>query len=317
MPLEIDMLSVKDADAIVIRTTQDDREHVVLIDAGDACDADTIISHLDKYTERHTHIDALIITHPHNDHIGGLPKLLETLKVCKVYVNDPSLYKQRIMSVKALVALETEERANKSICFLDNVIAQIDNDRIPRYEALAGQTLKLLDGATLSIIGPTPTLFERLAQAMKSHDGLRFKSDDCEELEENVDRSPFNNSSVISLLTYDNKKLLFTADAGPVALDSAVEFAEGEIDGIDWVQIPHHGSRRNINCEHIHRFKPTWALVSAIGDDDHPHPAVVRSFKAAGVKVYGTNKSGSLCHSFNALRRDGWSSSTELNDSGE
>ncbi len=55
------------------------------------------------------------------------------------------------------------------------------------------------------------------------------------------------------------------------------------------MQIPHHGSRRNIATKLIEHFRPTTAFVSADGSDKHPNAAVVHTFKNVGTEVFSTH----------------------------
>ena len=59
------------------------------------------------------------------------------------------------------------------------------------------------------------------------------------------------------------------------------------------MQIPHHGSRRNVNEELIGYFHPGSACVSAVGNNNHPRKKVVNAFKDAGTRVYSTHYQGS------------------------
>lgn len=302
MPLEIDMLSVKDADAIVIRTTDGTGEHVILIDAGNNCDAHTIVNQLSQFTSRKNKVDLLISTHPHNDHIGGLPEILDRLCVDEVFIHEPDSYRATIESNKAYFHSERLYEAQKSLACLTDVIAKIDSEKIPRSQPFAGLTDKvtMLDGAELTILGPTEPFYEQQVQAMKSLDSVHESTSDCAILDAEDDQSPFNNSSVICLLTHGGLKYLFTADAGPAALEGAKKYARGSMANVHWMQIPHHGSKYNITCELIEYFASDIAYVSAAGShDNRPNAAVVRSFKDfrgkdCGSKVYGTNKSENL-----------------------
>ena len=58
--------------------------------------------------------------------------------------------------------------------------------------------------------------------------------------------TPRNNSSMITLLRVDGRRMLFTADAGMPALERAWDTAEemGIADVPTFSQVPHHGSRR-------------------------------------------------------------------------
>jgi hypothetical protein len=55
------------------------------------------------------------------------------------------------------------------------------------------------------------------------------------------------------------------------------------------MQIPHHGSRRNINEKVINYFKPRLAYVSAAGNNKHPRKKVVNAFKNEGTHVFSTH----------------------------
>ena len=98
---------------------------------------------------------------------------------------------------------------------------------------------------------------------------------------------PENNSSTILWMKFAEDALLFTADAGVEALDAARQAYN--IGGLRWMQIPHHGSRRNVNEELIAHFRPQIAFVSADGTRKHPRRAAVNAFKAVGTAVFSTH----------------------------
>jgi competence protein ComEC len=58
------------------------KDKVVLIDAGEVDKGDLVVSDLEKLGV--THIDLLVATHPHSDHIGGMQKVLARFPVGKV-----------------------------------------------------------------------------------------------------------------------------------------------------------------------------------------------------------------------------------------
>ena len=82
--LRVHFLDVGQGDCILIQTA-DGRN--VLIDAGDVDTADAVADYLLKNGVHR--IDLLVITHPHSDHIGGLPRILERFGVSAVL--DPGL----------------------------------------------------------------------------------------------------------------------------------------------------------------------------------------------------------------------------------
>lgn len=57
-----------------------------LIDAGTKKNGDKVVSYLENLNI--TNIDYLIATHPHEDHIGGLPEIIRNFSIGKVYMPD-------------------------------------------------------------------------------------------------------------------------------------------------------------------------------------------------------------------------------------
>jgi len=95
--LVVKVLDVGQGDAALIRTPQ----KVVLIDTGDISMRDSLMAHLAR--EKISSLDKVIITHPHADHLGGMPRLLETIEVKQIYdsgyVHSTNLYRQYLTSV--------------------------------------------------------------------------------------------------------------------------------------------------------------------------------------------------------------------------
>ena len=72
---EIDFLSVKDADAILIHFVDDVYgERIIAIDAGRYSDGDIVSSFVEKYYKRN-YIDIAVCTHCDDDHYGGFVKI--------------------------------------------------------------------------------------------------------------------------------------------------------------------------------------------------------------------------------------------------
>ena len=86
--LEVVMIDVGQGDAILIRTPEN---HAILIDAGprsERFDAGERIVLPYLLNRRTRNLDALLITHEHNDHIGGVRAVLETIPTDWIGVPD-------------------------------------------------------------------------------------------------------------------------------------------------------------------------------------------------------------------------------------
>lgn len=91
-PLTVKVLDIGQGDAILIRVAG----QTVLVDTGDSNTRDKMVAYIKK--EGITTIDKVIITHPHADHLGGMPGILENFKVGQIYDSGQTattaLYKQ-------------------------------------------------------------------------------------------------------------------------------------------------------------------------------------------------------------------------------
>lgn len=129
-----------------------------------------------------------------------------------------------------------------------------------------------------------------------------------EKLREGVETTSENEMSVVVLGKMDEENFLLTGDAGIRALDSAIVYAEEKDeaikDTVKFLQIPHHGGRRNVSPSILDRLIGEivdedktigkTAYVSVAKDSDHPLQMVVNAFIRRGVKVYKTE--GNIIH---------------------
>ena len=94
--LTIHLIDVGQGDSQLIITPQGS---TILIDAGDLLQGDVVAAYLTRQGVRS--IDHFILTHPHSDHIGGVPTILEQFQVSQVYlppvVHTSQLY-ERILN---------------------------------------------------------------------------------------------------------------------------------------------------------------------------------------------------------------------------
>jgi len=88
-PLEISVLDVDQGDAILIQTPE---RHRILIDAGpDSCVVDQLGRQMGFFDKT---IDLFVLTHPHDDHYGGILDVMQKYKIKKIlitgaYSGDP------------------------------------------------------------------------------------------------------------------------------------------------------------------------------------------------------------------------------------
>ena len=86
--IEIDMLSLGDADCIVVTKYEHGNPHRILIDGGSGSSAAVILDFL--FERGWTDFWAAVCTHPHNDHASGLIKIIQNarIKIQTAFMHD-------------------------------------------------------------------------------------------------------------------------------------------------------------------------------------------------------------------------------------
>ncbi len=121
-------INVRKADALLLRSGKS----VYLIDTGTKKGADTLINVLHK--EGVTHLDGVILTHTHADHVGGLKALLES------DIDVGTIYTSRYYVLKKEDGKHPVEKAIKKKDY--EVVYLAGGDTLP------------LDGGKLTVLGP-------------------------------------------------------------------------------------------------------------------------------------------------------------------
>jgi len=330
--IEIDMVSLGDADSILV-TQWIDGEYVrVLIDAGNKGSAATVRQFLRSRGVDYLH--HVVCTHPHNDHAGGLVELLtdRTIVVEHVWLHRAQNHVNMLLVEQALNQTHGLRRAaviQEALKTVDTLAAICKIRQIPMSEPFADAQI-----GPLTVVGPTVDYYSELVAQFADSGAIRASEalvsnlpnqalaeallesmapPVSESLEANPETEPENNSSVILAIQHASGLHLFTGDAGAQALAQAAQ--QYEIANCHWMQLPHHGSRRNITEPLIQHFRPRYAFVSATGNKKHPRRAVVNAFKKVGSRVYSTHypHGGHLWHHRGAVPpRTGYSSATAL-----
>lgn len=98
--LIVHILDIGQADSILIQWPKD---HAMLIDGGNKADGSFIVKYLEQAGVEQ--IDYLIATHPHEDHIGGLPYIIQKIPVRKIYMpkvtNNTKIYEDLLGAIKS------------------------------------------------------------------------------------------------------------------------------------------------------------------------------------------------------------------------
>ncbi len=295
---EIDMLAVGDADALLLTEWSSGRPQRVLVDGGNPRDASTVVEFL-RYRGI-DFIDHVVNTHLDADHIGGLIRVVSdgTVKFGQAWMHIPERHLDKDELLEELGA-----KQNKYARLLTASLNQSStlHDTLSELGIVIQEPFEGTRIGFLTVCGPSEDYYESLLPDFRALDVYLTKIAALKEQEQrtktaghgaegrllkNPATSAENSSSCILATKQQGLLHVLTSDAGTEALNHATKAYD--LRNPNWMQLPHHGSRHNLNLELIKYFSPKVAWVSAAGNDDHPDRAVIHAFQECGTEVYGT-----------------------------
>jgi beta-lactamase superfamily II metal-dependent hydrolase len=249
--LSVHVLDVGQGDAILIVAPGG---KTALVDASVPGSGKKILAAMARY--KVDHIDLLISTHAHADHIGGADEVIKGTKVYKV--------------LDSKVPNTTKNYED----FLDAIESRIENPQDNFITAAPGQTFDLGSGAVISVLAPMQPLFTK--------DQLRSGGNEP------------NANSVVTRLDYGEFSILLTGDAEAQTEQRLAE--QGARLEARVLKVGHHGSKYASSEDFLRGGKFRDAVISCGTDNRYGHPSqeVLDRLKAAGVKIYRTDLQGEI-----------------------
>ena len=105
------------------------------------------------------------------------------------------------------------------------------------------------------------------------------------------DYSNLNNSSVMIMLTYGEKKFLFTGDAEEEEERTVTADVKCDV-----LKVGHHGSSTSTGNAFLTAANPEYAVISCGTGNSygHPHTETIDKLKKAGINIYRTDLQGDI-----------------------
>ena len=102
-----------------------------------------------------------------------------------------------------------------------------------------------------------------------------------------------NDDSIVTYLDYNNAEFLFTGDIEATAEKDML--LEGLVPNVDFMTVPHHGSKGSSTAEFLAKADPENAIVS-VGNNSYGHPTAdaLNRYSAIGANIYRTDKLGDI-----------------------
>jgi beta-lactamase superfamily II metal-dependent hydrolase len=318
MGIAVEFLPVGDSngDAILVKYGDTNGFYLHAVDAGYTEVGELMIEHIERYYGRDVVIRNMVVSHADNDHATGLIPVLNRFKIAALWMHRPWFYASEVIdhfhgnftlqgwidyvrdAHEYLVELEAIAASRKI-----PINAPFQGQWIGRFLVLAPSIERYI--SLIPDLDKTPPPYREEAAACHSYAAVALdllervkETFDIETLDPNPpETSASNETCVVQLGMYDNRKILLTADVGPEGLMEAARYAQacGLLSAPDLVQIPHQGSRRNVTPGVLNAWLGTQngggfrghAFVSVgANKNDHPRKKVKNAFIRRGYSVY-------------------------------
>lgn len=251
--LKVDFLNVADGDAILVR--DDAADFVMMVDCGAPHIAfvpgsarASALNHLMK--ARVDHIDLLVLTHLHFDHIGGAMPVLRRIPVKNLLAAylPPD-------GASWVFSPPSDKKSVVGLCDALNLFCDIVSDaraRGAKCRLAAGATERLTNDLSMQVILPDDGLMKRQKAAF---DALYRGEHPSEDVLYAISKER-NCSSLLLRLTYAGRSVLLTGDAYASCWENLPE------PRCDILKLPHHGDEKSMTEPLLARLKPTFAVIS-------------------------------------------------------
>ncbi|MCL6634646.1 MAG: competence protein ComEC family protein, partial [Peptococcaceae bacterium] len=218
------------------------------------------------------HLDALVLTHPHEDHCGGAAYLMKNFPVGLLVVSPAAGAPPGGETAAARRAAAGGKNGQVGAAgditpAYNGLLQKAAAAGVPVRAAVAGDTLRLDDRVGIEILSPE----EAPVEAMPN----------------------LNDRSLVIKLTYGRRSFIFTGDA---ELEAQRRLLQREADlKADVLKLPHHGSR-SLLPELVERIRPEAAVISVGAHNTFGHPAqsTLDLLHRAGAQVYRTDADGAV-----------------------
>lgn len=344
---EVDFLDVEtdcSGDAIALRYEISGQQTIHVVDGGYQVTGAAIIKHIRDHYGGANRIDHVVVTHCDRDHTGGLSAVLEDMEVGALWMLRPWIYAEELLPrfPTYINADRLRARLRGIYSNLVTLEALALKKGVPIFEPFQGTAI-----GAFTVLAPSRARYlELIVDSDKTPETVEESQATAadrawalaksalkravafvaalwgDEVFSPEETSAENEMSLVQYARLCDKKIVLTGDAGRGTLAEAADFAPQAglaLPGIDRIQIPHHGSRRNVSTELLDRWlgarlrtmptpgTETFTAIasSAKKDTDHPRKAVVRAFMHRGAKVIAT-ESRTICSYGGDAPSRGW-----------
>ncbi|MEG1752030.1 MAG: MBL fold metallo-hydrolase [Clostridia bacterium] len=265
--LFVHVINVGQGDAIVVEFTNGS---VMLVDSGlDTKESKQILLNYlniqifkdlnNSKPDSEKVIDSFVITHAHDDHIGGAPEVFDNFLV-------KNFYRPNVKTQSEKTSTTPQNNVCTSLLYAKTIQKANAEQGCTNFYNKSGLSLK--EGvAKIDFLSPISASYA----------------------------NP-NNYSPIMIIEYMSKKIMLTGDAESLVEREVLNKYKNELQ-VDVLKLGHHGSKTS-TCENfLYATSPQYVVISSGRGYGHPSPETLTNLKNAGVadnKIFKTYENGNI-----------------------
>ena len=294
--LQLDFINVGNGDSILIRETDGGAlRFAMLVDCGHDCLVrDDHNDPLDPRSQRIyaadflkkqgvDHLDVLLLTHFHRDHVGGLGRILETVTVGRLLTTY--LPPEGHGPLQPDADMSFPKAARNLLRCLDfyGEPLRLHPDRVQSVTVFPGdhtETLQLTPELKMEVLFGEPALYPRQKEVYDAAYAGQRNDYDLIHWAKSM-----NVSSMRQRLYYHGKEIVLGGDAYAHMWETATATP------CDILKVPHHASLSSTTRKLLKMLKPKIGVVcvAAGRPDERPHPYIVELLKEYIPELYFTD----------------------------
>lgn len=234
----------------------------ILVDGGPGNDVLDCLGRHIPFWDRE--IDVIILTHPQKDHFGGLIEVFKKYKVNYLLAND----------------------LNSGSDEYGVLIKEVGGSGTRVVRPTSGMVMRL-GLIHLDIVWPEKEFFVSNTFAESNSPNTKILGAYATNADPNI-------FSIVAILNFGEFDALLTGDIGPKEIDLLL--ARNLVIDVDYIKIPHHGSKNGITPDLLRISRPEIAVISAGKNNSygHPHKEVLELLRDQEIKYFRTDEMGDV-----------------------
>ena len=285
--LEIFFYNVGDGDAVLLRERrQAAKDYNMLVDAGrpfvEPAQGSFRKEAIYFLKARGVgHLDRMVLTHLHIDHIGGAQRILKAIPTERL----SALYAPPADAgwiTPSFTSVDKTENGLKHLLNIFRDVTETARETGCEVRTVGQETIALTEKLSVSVLLPKAQIVERQKRVF---DAL-YRNEPVDPDEAYKAAKQRNLSSLMLLFTYAERSVLITGDR------YAADWEDEPIGPVDVLKLPHHGDPKSMTEGLLRKLSPQIAVISCQSDPrggkDRPNAEIVRMLQDRVPQLYCT-----------------------------